>query len=98
MAKVRRTSRRPPKKGLKVRPDSKGRIALGVLAEGVSSYVVRPMGDGRVMLEPQVEIPAREKWLFDNPKALASVRAGLEQAARGEVREIGDFSRHVDDD
>ena len=46
-----------------VRPDSKGRITLSKLTEGISSFNVSKDEDGRILLEPMVEIPAREKWL-----------------------------------
>jgi hypothetical protein len=42
-----------------VRPDSKGRIALGAFAKGVSSFRVHKEEGGRVVLEPFVEIPMR---------------------------------------
>lgn len=52
-----------------VRPDSKGRITLGRLAQGVSGFSVIKDENNRLILEPYAEIPAREKWLFDNNKS-----------------------------
>ena len=52
-----------------VRPDAKSRITLGHdLTQGVSGYLIREMKDHTLILEPQVEIPARERWLFENKK------------------------------
>lgn len=81
-----------------LRPDSKGRISLGKLAQGVSSFRARRMEDGSIVLEPFTEIPAREKWLFDNPVALGAVKAGLDQAAAGKTRAIGSFAQYADED
>ena len=53
----------------RVKPDSKGRITLGKLAQGVSSFAVRVDDEGRVLLEPYAEVPARERWLFENKAA-----------------------------
>ncbi len=78
---------------LQVRPDAKGRITLGKLAEGVSSFRVSEQPGGAYLLEPMVEIPAQESWLFQNKKALASVRKGLTQSAKGEVRSRGSFTK-----
>lgn len=80
-----------------LRPDSKGRITLGKLAEGVSSFRARRTDDGSIILEPFTEIPAREKWLFDNPSALGAVKAGLEQAAAGKTRSRGSFAKYADE-
>lgn len=80
-----------------VRPDAKGRITLGKLAKGVSSFRVIPGKHGRFILEPYAEIPAREKWLFENKPALAKIKRGLQQSAKGKVRKIGSFAKHVDD-
>lgn len=81
-----------------VRPDSKGRITLGAYAKGVSSYRIHPQADGRLVLEPYKEIPAREAWLFENHAALSKVRKGLKDAAAGKVSRRGDFSKFVEDD
>jgi hypothetical protein len=69
----------------RLRPDSKGRITLGKLAEGVSSYRARRQKGGRIVLEPFVEIPADELWLYQDPEALRSVNAGLEDAKAGRL-------------
>jgi len=56
-----------------LRPDSKGRIALGEIANKVSSYRVTVEKDGRVILEPYAEIPLSEKWIFDDRELLEKV-------------------------
>ena len=82
-------------KGLyRLRPDSKGRITLGKLAEGVSSYRALRQADGKIVLEPFVEIPADERWLYENAAALKSVRRGLADAKAGRVVSKGSFAKH----
>lgn len=82
-----------------VHPDAKGRITLGALANGVSSFhLTTEEKSGRIILEPFVEIPAREKWLFDNKSALKQVKRGLEDSASGRVSERGDFSQYTEND
>ena len=76
-----------------MRPDSKGRITLGKLAEGVSSYRVTVESHGKIVLEPFAEIPARERWLFENPEALRRVRKGLAEVRAGRTVSLGSFSR-----
>jgi hypothetical protein len=79
-----------------VRPDSKGRVALGAYAKGVSSYRIHQEKDGRLILEPYAEVPAREAWLYKNKKALESVKQGLRDAKAGKVHDLGDFTKYVD--
>lgn len=81
-----------------VRPDAKGRIALGKLAEGISSYHVTHDADGRIVLEPFAEIPAREKWLFDNKPAMKQVLKGIQDSAKGKVSARGSFASYAKDD
>jgi hypothetical protein len=80
-----------------VRPDSKGRIALGAYAKGVSSYRVHAEKDGRLILEPYKEVPAREAWLYKNNKALAMVEKGLKDAKEGKTSSRGKFSKFLQD-
>jgi hypothetical protein len=80
------------------RPDAKGRITLGSLAKGVSSFRIYVDDQERIVLEPYAEIPAREKWLHENPKALASLRKGIKQAEEGKTRPLGSFARFADNE
>src|SRR5579862_7669306 len=84
-----------------VRPDSKGRITLGKLAKGISSFRVSKDEKGGIYLKPYVEIPAdvpeRERWVYENPEVLASLKRGLKQAAEGDTYYLGDFSKYLDD-
>lgn len=45
----------------------------------------------RIVITPAVPVPAREAWLYENPEVLASVRAGLTQAAAGEFSDPPDL-------
>ena len=66
------------------------------MAKGISSFQVSTDKDGRIILEPYVEIPAREKWLFKNNVALKQVKKGLQDSAKGKVSKRGDFSQYAD--
>lgn len=81
-----------------VRPDTKGRITLGRLSNGVSGYVITETKDHRLILTPYIEIPAREKWLFENKEALKKVQKGLQDAAEGKVTTKGSFAKFADDE
>lgn len=81
-----------------LRPDAKGRITLGNLANGVSGFRITVTSDNRIILEPYAEIPAREKWLFVNKIALKKVEQGLKDAAEGRLVKKGSFAKFVDDD
>jgi hypothetical protein len=75
-----------------VRPDSKGRVTLGNLAKRISSYKITQDKNQRIILEPFVEIPIQEKWLFDNQLALEKVKKGIEDSGHGRVKSRGKFS------
>ena len=72
-----------------VKPDAKKRVVLPRLPvrEGVT-YHIYSNSLGQIVLDPQVTIPASEVWLFNNAEALASVRRGLADAAKGRVSKI----------
>ena len=79
----------------RLRPDAKGRITLGKLADGVSSYRARRQKDGKIILEPFVEIPAAERWLYENEEALHNVRAGLADVKAKRVRPLASFPKRA---
>ncbi len=72
-----------------VKPDAKKRVVLPKLplGEGIT-YHIYSNSLGQIVLDPQVTIPASEAWLFNNPEALASVRRGLADVAKGKVSKI----------
>jgi hypothetical protein len=83
-----------------VRPDTRRRIALGRALTDLddASFNVYLDEHGRIILDPQISIPASEAWLFRNKKALTSVRRGLAEAVDGKTKSIGSFASFADDD
>lgn len=69
-----------------LRPDAKGRISLGdLIPPGAVSFRAIVSDNGEIILTPMMEMPLREKQLWDNKAALASVKKGLAESARGET-------------
>jgi len=83
---------KPPGKIKRV--DVRGRINIGK-ARANKHYALTHIDDGTLLLSL---IPDRELWLWKNKEALASVRQGLEESARGETVDLGDFTQYADDD
>jgi predicted transcriptional regulator len=79
---------------VRLRPDSKGRITLGKLADGVSSYRARRQKDGKILLEPFIEIPAEERWVYENPDILAAIKRGLADSKAGRVTRMS-FKKYL---
>lgn len=82
-----------------VRIDPKGRIALGsVLPEGIASLKLDIQADGRIVLEPYVEIPAHEAWVFQNKSVKKSLRRSIKQSNMNDVHDLGDFSAFAEEE
>jgi hypothetical protein len=64
--------------------DSKGRVTLGGHFAN-RAVIVEHRSDDEVVVRLARVIPEREVWLYENPKALASVRRGLDQARKRKV-------------
>jgi hypothetical protein len=66
------------------RVDNKGRLTLG--SEFAGQVVeIEYRGRDEIVVKMRRLIPASEAWLWENDDAITRVRAGLNQAARGEV-------------
>jgi hypothetical protein len=78
---------------IKLTVDSRKRISLTKLlpAENISSVKAYREND-RIILEPMVEIPAREVWLYENKTALEKVKKGLSQ--KGTIKR-GSFAKYA---
>lgn len=62
--------------------DNKGRLNLG--KQYAAKYFLMHIDvDGNIVLEKAAIVPERELWLHKNPKAMRSVRKGLEEARKG---------------
>ncbi len=60
--------------------DSKKRISLTKLLPPGNIRSVRAYTEGpRIVLEPMMEVPVEEAWLFENRDALKKVLTGLSQ-------------------
>ena len=63
--------------------DSKGRLMLGNKLAG-RMVLVDDSDPEHIIITPAVAIPECEAWLYKNEEALRRVRAGLEQARKGQ--------------
>ena len=63
--------------------DARGRLALGERFAN-KQFIVTEVSPTELKVELAGVVPAREAWLYENPKALAAVRRGLAQARAGE--------------
>ena len=78
---------------IKLTVDSRKRISLTKLLPRKKVSSVRAYKENdRIILEPMVEIPAREVWLYENKAALEKVKKGLSQ--RGTIKR-GSFAKYT---
>lgn len=68
--------------------DERHRVTLGELVKDARRVRIFRNARGELLLQPVVEIPAAEVWLFQNREALAAVQQGLEDAAKGRVSRL----------
>lgn len=83
-------------KKVSVKVDSRNRISLTKVCKNLaSSFYAYEEESGRIILEPIVEIPAHEAWLFkpENKELLEKLKRGLKQKTTGVSR--GSFAHHV---
>jgi hypothetical protein len=76
-------------------PDAKKRLSLGEALHGATAYNIYRNPLGQLILDPVKTVPASEMWLYENPKALASVKQGLRESAEGKCVYRGSFARYA---
>jgi hypothetical protein len=81
-----------------VKPDAKRRVLLPLVLvkEGIT-YHIYVNSFGQIILDPQVNIPASEAWLFEDKAALASVDRGMVESANGQLINRGSFAKYAKD-
>ena len=63
--------------------------SIGSPSFSVNKYKRERKNDrGEVLLQPVVEIPASEAWLFRNKEAFESVKKGLKDASEGKISKL----------
>jgi len=68
--------------------DDRNRLTLSELPKGSRRVRIYKNDRGEVLLQPVVEIPASEAWLFENEEAFESVRKGIKDASEGKISKL----------
>jgi hypothetical protein len=68
--------------------DDRNRLTLGELMKGSKRVRLYKNDAGELLLQPVVEIPASEAWLFRNEQAMENVKAGLKDASEGKISKL----------
>jgi len=68
--------------------DDRNRLTLGEIFKGYKRIRLYKNERGEVLLQPVVEVPASELWLFQNKEALKSVQRGLKEASEGKITKL----------
>jgi len=68
--------------------DDRNRLTLGEIFKGYKRIRLYKNERGEVLLQPIVEIPASELWLFQNKEAFESVQKGLKDASEGKITKL----------
>jgi hypothetical protein len=72
--------------------DSKKRVSLTKLLPPGNIRSVRAYTEGhRIILEPMMEVPVEEAWLFENKDALKKVLKGLSQVGSVKRRSFAKY-------
>lgn len=81
-------------KKVQVKVDSKNRISLSRVTKKLPSSFYAYESAGKIILEPLIEVPAEEAWLFDpeNKEILEAIKEGLRQ--KGTIKR-GSFAKYL---
>lgn len=76
--------------------DDKQRISLTRILskeEKENHYPFRMYHEGaKIILEPVIEVPSKDHWIYKNPEALASLMKGIKDAEEGRLHDLGSFA------
>ncbi len=77
--------------------NEEGNFTLGEAAKA-KVYRVLTNDAGQILLDPiDIEkIPLEQRWLWQNPEALAMVLRGIQEAAEGKGHYLGSFAQYAD--
>ncbi|HVJ06475.1 MAG TPA: hypothetical protein VM578_12445 [Candidatus Saccharimonadales bacterium] len=76
-------------------PDAKKRLSLGEVITGGAAYNIYRNALGQIMLDPVKAVPVSEIWLYENERALASVKQGLSESMEGKSVYRGSFAKYA---
>jgi hypothetical protein len=81
-------------KRIQVQVDSRNRICLTKVSKHLPAKFSVYEKNGKIILEPVIEVPASEAWLFEpeNKKILAEIKKGLNQ--KGTINR-GSFKKYL---
>ncbi|MCL0060745.1 hypothetical protein M1N87_00025 [Dehalococcoidia bacterium] len=68
--------------------DERNRLTLGAVMRGIKRVRVLQSKQGEILLQPLIEIPASEIWLWQNEEALWEVLEGFKDAQEGRTSKI----------
>lgn len=85
-----------------VHMDGKQRVCLTRMLtkeerEELNSFRVYREG-AKIILEPVVEVPEKDHWIYKDPKAFASLMKGIKDAEEGRLHNLGSFAKYADAD
>lgn len=77
-----------------LKPDSRNRVSLTKLVHELSPIYRAYAKDGKIILEPIVEVPKEEAWLFlpENKEKLEYLKKSLKQKA---TIDLGSFKKYL---
>lgn len=52
----------------------------------------------KFILEPVVEVPEKDHWIYKDPQALASLMKGIKDAEEGRIHDLGSFAKYATDE
>jgi hypothetical protein len=80
--------------------DTRRRVSLSkFLPKKGNIHAVNAHKEGnKIILELLAEIPARESWLYENPKALKLIQKGIKEAKEGKLVDRPSYAEFADDE